>query len=142
MSVGYGGKEADELYNKLIASDANIRPGVLPKIDNDPRVTRVGRFLRKTSLDELPQLFCVFRGTMSLVGPRPHLPNEVKNYELRQKRLLSIKPGITGYAQVFGRDSLNFEDEAKLDLYYIQNRTLFLDIYVMLATVGVVFKGK
>lgn len=95
MSVGYGGKQADELYQKLIQSDANIRPGVLPKIKDDPRVTRVGRFLRKTSLDELPQLFCVFRGTMSLVGPRPHLPNEVKNYESRQKRLLSIKPGIT-----------------------------------------------
>lgn len=101
LSVGYGGKKADELYQKLIQSNANVRSGVLPKIQNDPRVTRVGRFLRKTSLDELPQLFCVLRGTMSLVGPRPHLPNEVKNYELRQKRLLSIKPGITGYAQVF-----------------------------------------
>jgi lipopolysaccharide/colanic/teichoic acid biosynthesis glycosyltransferase len=71
---------------------------------------------------------------MSLVGPRPHLPNEVKKYESRQKRLLSIKPGITGYAQVFGRDNLDFEEEAKLDLYYIQNRSLFLDIYIILAT--------
>ena len=79
---------------------------------------------------------------MSLVGPRPHLPNEVKNYESRQKRLLSIKPGITGYAQVFGRDHLDFEEEAKLDLYYIQNRSLFLDAYIILATFGVVFKGK
>ncbi|MCX6824045.1 MAG: sugar transferase [candidate division SR1 bacterium] len=104
LSVGYGGKQADELYQKLIQSDANVRQGVLPKIANDPRVTRVGRFLRKISLDELPQLFCVFVGTMSLVGPRPHLPNEVKNYESWQKRLLSIKPGITGYAQVFGRE--------------------------------------
>ena len=142
MSVGYGGKEADDLYKKLIASDANIRQGVLPKIDNDPRVTRVGRFLRKSSLDELPQLFCIFRGTMSLVWPRPHLPDEVKNYESRQKRLLSIKPWITGYAQVFGRDKLDFEEEAKLDLYYIQNRSLFLDAYIILATFGVVFKGK
>ncbi|MFA6255626.1 MAG: exopolysaccharide biosynthesis polyprenyl glycosylphosphotransferase [Candidatus Absconditabacterales bacterium] len=142
MSVGYGGKQADDLYQKLIESDANIRQGVLPKIANDPRVTRVGKFLRKTSLDELPQLFCVFRGTMSLIGPRPHLPDEVKNYELRQKRLLSIKPGITGYAQVFGRDNLDFQEEAKLDLYYIQNRSLFLDAYIILATFGVVFKGK
>ncbi|MFA7298317.1 MAG: exopolysaccharide biosynthesis polyprenyl glycosylphosphotransferase [Candidatus Absconditabacterales bacterium] len=142
MSVGYGGEKADELYNKLIQSDANVRQGVLPKIENDPRVTRVGKFLRKTSLDELPQIFCIFRGTMSLVGPRPHLPNEVKNYESRQKRLLSIKPGITGYAQVFGRDRLDFEEEAKLDLYYIQNRSLFLDVYIILATFGVVFKGK
>ncbi|MCX6824625.1 MAG: exopolysaccharide biosynthesis polyprenyl glycosylphosphotransferase [candidate division SR1 bacterium] len=142
MSVGYGGEQADALYQKLIQSDANVRPGVLPKIADDPRVTRLGRFLRKTSLDELPQLFCVLRGTMSLVGPRPHLPSEVKNYELRQKRLLSIKPGITGYAQVFGRDNLDFEEEAKLDLYYIQNRSLFLDAYIILATFGVVFKGK
>ena len=142
MSVGYWGKQADVLYQKLIQSDANVRQWVLPKIANDPRVTRVGRFLRKTSLDELPQLFCVFVWTMSLVGPRPHLPNEVQNYESRQKRLLSIKPGITWYAQVFGRDSLDFEEEAKLDLYYIQNRSLFLDVYIILATFWVVFKGK
>lgn len=142
LSVGYWGKDAEELYTKLIQSDANIRQWVLPKIHNDPRVTRVGRFIRKTSLDELPQLFCVLRWTMSLIWPRPHLPDEVKNYKLRQKRLLSIKPGITGYAQVFGRDNLDFEEEAKLDLYYIQNRSLFLDIYIVLATFGVVFKGK
>lgn len=142
LSVGYGGKQAEELYQKLIASDANVRQGVLPKIANDPRITRVGRFLRKTSLDELPQLFCVLRGSMSLIGPRPHLPDEVKHYTSRQKRLLSIKPGITGYAQVFGRDNLDFEEEAKLDLYYIQNRSLFLDVYIVLATFGVVFKGK
>jgi lipopolysaccharide/colanic/teichoic acid biosynthesis glycosyltransferase len=142
LSVGYGGKEAEQLYKKLINSDANIREGVLPKIKDDPRVTRVGRFIRKTSLDELPQLFSVLRGSMSLVGPRPHLPTEVKNYEARQKRLLSIKPGITGYAQVFGRDGLDFEEEAKLDLYYIQNRTIFMDVYIMFATFGVVFKGK
>lgn len=142
LSVGYGWKEADELYTKLIQSDANIRQWVLPKINNDPRVTRVGRFIRKTSLDELPQLFCILRWTMSLVWPRPHLPSEVKNYELRQKRLLSIKPGITWYAQVFGRDNLDFKEEAKLDLYYIQNRSLFLDVYIILATFGVVFKGK
>ena len=79
---------------------------------------------------------------MSLIGPRPHLPDEVKHYTSRQKRLLSIKPGITGYAQVFGRDNLDFEEEAKLDLYYIQNRSLFLDVYIVLATFGVVFKGK
>ena len=142
MSVGYWGKEADELYQKLIQSDANVRQWVLPKIANDPRVTRIGRFLRKTSMDELPQLFCVIRWTMSLVWPRPHLPSEVKNYESRQKRLLSIKPWITWYAQVFGRDNLDFQEEAKLDLYYIQNRSLFLDAYIVLATFWVVFKGK
>jgi lipopolysaccharide/colanic/teichoic acid biosynthesis glycosyltransferase len=92
MSVGYGGKEADELYQKLIESDANNRKGILPKIKNDPRITRVGKFLRKTSLDELPQLFQIFMGSMSLVGPRPHLPEEVAKYEPRMKRVLSIKP--------------------------------------------------
>ena len=142
LSVGYGGKEAEDLYKKLINSDANTREGVLPKIENDPRVTRVGRFLRKTSLDELPQLFSVFWGTMSLVGPRPHLENEVAKYTSWQKRLLSIKPWITGYAQVFGRDSLSFDQEAKLDLYYIQNWTLWLDIYVIVGTFGVIFKGR
>lgn len=142
LSVGYGGKEAEELYKKLIQSDANMRQWILPKIHNDPRITKVGKFLRKTSLDELPQLFCILRGTMSLIWPRPHLPDEVKRYEIRQKRLLSIKPGITWYAQVFGRDNLDFQEEAKLDLYYIQNRSLFLDVYIVLATFGVVFKGK
>jgi lipopolysaccharide/colanic/teichoic acid biosynthesis glycosyltransferase len=92
LSVGYGGKQADELYQKLIDSDANNRKGILPKIKNDPRITRVGKFLRKTSLDELPQLFQILTGKMSLVGPRPHLPEEVAKYEPRMKRVLSIKP--------------------------------------------------
>jgi lipopolysaccharide/colanic/teichoic acid biosynthesis glycosyltransferase len=101
MSVGYGGKEAEDLYKKLIESDANNRKGILPKIKDDPRITKLGKFLRKTSLDELPQLFQILIGDMSLVGPRPHLPNEVEKYEPRMRRVLSIKPGITGYAQVF-----------------------------------------
>ncbi len=138
----YGWKDAQELYSKLINSDQNIRSWVLPKINNDPRVTRFWRFIRKVSLDELPQLFCVFMWTMSLVWPRPHLQDEVNNYETRQKRLFSIKPWITGYAQVFGRDALDFDEEAKLDLYYIQHRSVFLDIYILLATRWVVFKWK
>jgi len=142
MCVGYGWKNADKMYEKLINSQANNRKGILPKIENDPRVTKVWAFLRKTSLDELPQLFQVLRGTMSLVGPRPHLENEVAQYEPRMKRVLSIKPWITGYAQIFGRDKLPFEDEAKLDLYYIRKWSLALDIYVIFATIGVVFKGR
>ena len=140
MCVWYGWKKADELYAKLIASDANNRKWVLPKIKNDPRVTKVWKFIRKTSLDELPQLFQVLRGSMSLVWPRPHLPNEVAQYEQWERRVLSIKPWITGYAQVFGRDNLPFSEEAKLDLYYIQNRSLAMDLYVIFATFGVVFK--
>jgi lipopolysaccharide/colanic/teichoic acid biosynthesis glycosyltransferase len=144
LSVGdkYWWTSAEKLYEKLINSDQNIREWVLPKIANDPRVTRVWRFIRKTSLDELPQLFCVFWWTMSLIWPRPHLQNEVENYEIWQKRLFSIKPWITWYAQVFGRDWLDFHEEAKLDLYYIQNWSLFLDIYILFATLGVVFKWK
>ncbi|GHW02930.1 UDP-phosphate galactose phosphotransferase [candidate division SR1 bacterium] len=142
MCVGCGNPKADKLYQDLISSDQNVRPGVLPKIENDPRITKIGKILRKTSLDELPQLFQVFVGSMSLVGPRPHLPNEVEKYESRMKRVLSIKPGITGYAQVFGRDNLPFEQEARLDLYYIQNWSLIMDLYVIFATFGVVFKGR
>ena len=142
LSVWYWGKEAEKLYKDLINSDANTRNGILPKIHNDPRVTKIWRFLRKTSLDELPQLFCVLIGSMSIVGPRPHLQNEVEQYAPWERRLLSIKPGITWYAQVFWRDSLDFDQEAQLDLYYIQNRTLRLDIYVIFGTFGVIFKGR
>ena len=142
MCVGYGWKNADKMYENLINSQANNRKGILPKIENDPRVTKIWAFLRKTSLDELPQLFQVLRGTMSLVGPRPHLEDEVAKYEPWMKRVLSIKPWITGYAQIFGRDKLPFEDEARLDLYYIKKWSLALDIYVIFATIGVVFKGR
>jgi lipopolysaccharide/colanic/teichoic acid biosynthesis glycosyltransferase len=102
----------------------------------------VWKFLRKTSLDELPNLFSVITGTMSLVWPRPHLPCEIEKYKDWQKRLLSIKPGITGYAQIFGRDNLSFDDEARLDLYYIQHRSLLMDLYIILRTFGVIFKWK
>jgi exopolysaccharide biosynthesis polyprenyl glycosylphosphotransferase len=144
LSIGskYWGNKAQELYQQLINSDQNHRKGVLAKIHNDPRVTKIGKRLRKTSLDELPNFFSVLIGTMSIVGPRPHLPNEIAKYKSRQKRLLSIKPGITGYAQVFGRDALSFDEEAKLDLYYIQNRSLRLDIYVLFMTIKVVGKGQ
>ncbi len=141
MCVWYGWKKADELYAKLIASDSNNRKWVLPKIKDDPRVTKVGKFLRKTSLDELPQLFQVLWWSMSLVWPRPHLPKEVEQYEQWERRVLSIKPWITWYAQVFGRDNLPFSEEARLDLYYIQNWSLAMDLYVIFATFGVVFKG-
>ena len=141
MCVWYWWKAADDLYAKLIASDANNRKWVLPKIKDDPRVTRVWKFLRKSSLDELPQLFQVLWWSMSLVWPRPHLPNEVAQYEDWERRVLSIKPWITWYAQVFGRDNLPFSEEAKLDLYYIQNRSIGMDIYVIFATFWVVFKG-
>ncbi len=137
----YGGIEAERLYRKLIKK-RNTRDDILPKIENDPRVTRVGRILRKTSIDELPNLFCVLIGTMSLVWPRPHLPSEVEKYEPRMHRLFAAKPGITGYAQIFGRDSLPFHEEATLDLYYIQNWSIAMDLQVLLSTIKVVFAGR
>ena len=133
-------KDADNMKAQLL--EKNERKWPLFKITNDPRITKFGKILRKTSIDELPQLFCVFIGTMSLIWPRPHLPEEVKNYENWQKRLLSIKPWISGYAQVFGRHNLDFSEEAKLDLYYIRHRSIFMDLYVLFWTFKVVFKGK
>jgi lipopolysaccharide/colanic/teichoic acid biosynthesis glycosyltransferase len=119
----------------------NSREGTpMVKIKNDPRVTRLGRFLRKTSLDELPQLFNVLKGEMSLVGPRPHLPEEVAKYQKHHKFVLTIKPGITGMAQTSGRSDLDFEREVKLDTYYIENWSLLLDIKIIFKTLLIIFK--
>ena len=138
----YWGEQAEKKRQKLIDSDANIRKGELQKIINDPRVTKIWKIIRKTSLDELPNLFSVIWWNMSLVWPRPHLQVEVKKYKTRQKRLLSIKPGITGYAQIFWRESLIFDDEARLDLYYIQNRSILLDIYILFGTLWVIIRKR
>lgn len=135
---GYGGVEAMKLYEQLIASEKNTRRGILPKIAHDPRVTRIWRFLRKTSLDELPSLWSVLMWDMSLVWPRPHLPREVAQYAWWQERLFAIKPGITGYAQLYGRDKVPFDEEAKLDLRYIQHWSVWLDLFIIVATVKVV----
>jgi exopolysaccharide biosynthesis polyprenyl glycosylphosphotransferase len=120
-------------YSEL--ADRNVRSdGPMVKIKDDPRVTRVGKFIRRFSFDELPELFLVLVGTMSLVGPRPHLPEEVAKYEGRHKKVLTIKPGITGYAQVSGRSDLSFEDEVRLDIYYIENWAIVSDIIILLKT--------
>ncbi|MDO8584475.1 MAG: sugar transferase [bacterium] len=124
-------------YNEL--QKFNLRKGdPLVKIKNDPRVTRVGRFIRKWSIDELPELILVFLGRMSLVGPRPHLPEEVDKYERRHRQVLAIKPGITGMAQTSGRSDLDFEEEVRLDAWYIKNWSLWLDLYILLKTPFVV----
>ncbi len=120
----------------------NEREGPLFKMKNDPRITRFGHFLRKTSLDELPQLFNIIKGEMSLVGPRPHEPQEIANYALHHKRLLTIKPGLTGLPQISGRSKLSFEEEAKLDIYYIENWSLLFDLQIILMTVPVILTTK
>lgn len=134
-------KEALEFEKKLI-SEKSVRLGPLYKIKNDPRKTRIGGFIEKYSIDELPQFFNVLKGDMSLVGPRPHQEREVEKYREYHRRLLTIKPGITGMAQVAGRSDLDFEDEYKLDLYYIENWSLWLDIQLCFKTLAVLFRRR
>jgi lipopolysaccharide/colanic/teichoic acid biosynthesis glycosyltransferase len=119
-----------------------LREGPLVKIKNDPRVTPVGRFLRAWSIDELPEFFLVLKGDMSLVGPRPHLPEEVDMYKPHHRRVLSIKPGITGMAQISGRADLDFEDEVKIDTWYIEHWSPVLDLWILLKTPFVVLGRK
>lgn len=128
-------------YNEL--SDRNIRKdGPLVKIKDDPRITNYGKFMRRFSIDELPEFFLVLKGDMSLVGPRPHLPEEVAKYERHHKKVLSIKPGITGMAQISGRSDLSFEEEVKLDTYYIENWSPLLDLTVVLRTPLAIFRKR
>jgi exopolysaccharide biosynthesis polyprenyl glycosylphosphotransferase len=112
------------------------------KMTADPRVTSVGRFLRRTSLDELPQIFNVLRGEMSMVGPRPPVPYEVEHYQDWHKGRLAVKPGITGLWQVSGRSSVPFDEMVLLDLYYIENRSTAMDLRIMAKTVPVMVKGE
>ena len=129
--------------SKFLAENVNLRAGSpMMKFQNDPRITRVGKFIRRFSIDELVELFLVLRGDMSLVGPRPHLPEEVAKYEQSHKKVLTIKPGITGLAQVSGRSDLTFEDEVKLDTYYIENWSLLLDLSILLRTPLAVFRNR
>ncbi len=115
---------------------------IIHKTPNDPRVTRVGRFIRRTSLDELPQLFNVLRGEMSLVGPRPELPWLVENYELWQRRRFAVPPGITGWWQINGRSERLMHMHTEDDLYYIQNYSPLLDLQILWRTIGVVVRGR
>ena len=128
--------QAFVFYKFRSMTDARDESGqLLPDAD---RLTQLGRKLRSSSLDELPQLFNVLIGNMSLVGPRPHLPEEVAKYSRHHRFVLTIKPGITGMAQVSGRSDLNFEDEVRLDTYYIEHWSLWLDIKIIFKTFTVV----
>ncbi len=130
-------------FEKKLINERNARQGgVLYKIKDDPRRLRVGAVIERWSLDELPQFFNVLKGDMSLVGPRPHQEREVNSYSEYHRRLLTIKPGITGMAQVFGRSDLAFEDEYRLDVFYIENWSLWLDILICLKTAGALFRRR
>ncbi len=123
-------------------TDRNESGGVLFKIRRDPRVTRVGRVLRRFSIDELPQLWNVLIGEMSLVGPRPPLPSEVEMYEEDARRRLLVKPGLTGLWQVSGRSDLSWDESVRLDLYYVENWSFVLDLTIIARTVGAVVAGR
>ncbi len=136
-TTGAAEKRQEELVQKM-----SERKGPVFKVLDDPRRTRLGRILERTSLDELPQLFNVLFGNMSLVGPRPHMPLEVAGYDPHHHQLFSVKPGITGLAQINGRSDLNFEDEARLDLLYVENWSPYLDFIILLKTPFVVLSRK
>ncbi|MBZ9537122.1 sugar transferase [Cytobacillus oceanisediminis] len=152
LRIGKDGKEFYMYKFRSMASDAEERlkellalnevSGAMFKMKDDPRVTKIGKFIRKTSLDELPQLFNVFRGDMSLVGPRPPLPREVVEYSAYDKQRLLVTPGCTGLWQVSGRSNVGFDEMVKLDLHYIENRSLLFDLKIIVNTVKVLFGSK
>lgn len=131
---------AEDQRDELLSS--NEMSGPVFKITNDPRVTRVGRILRKTSMDELPQFVNVLKGEMSLVGPRPPIPEEVEQYEKWQYRRLSVKPGITCLWQINGRNNIDFDQWMKLDLLYIDNWSFWTDIKIILKTIPAVLRSN
>lgn len=152
IRVGKNGKEfhmykfrsmvvnAEEKLKDLL--NQNEVSGAMFKMKEDPRVTKIGRFIRKTSIDELPQLINVLKGDMSLVGPRPPLLREVKEYTAYDKQRLMVTPGCTGLWQVSGRSNLSFEQMVELDLYYIIHRNLIFDVKILLKTVKVLLGSK
>ncbi len=150
MKIKYcHGKQFSEKHNEKalkflqeLITKQSIKKGPLYKIKDDPRKTKVGAFIEKYSLDEFPQFFNVLKGEMSLVGPRPHQPLEVEKYGDYHRRVLTVKPGVTGLAQVSGRSDLDFEDEVKLDVYYIENWSLWKDIKIILLTIPALLKMR
>ncbi|WP_455583497.1 sugar transferase [Lactiplantibacillus pentosus] len=129
---------ADELLEQLLKN--NEIDGAMFKMQDDPRVTRIGKFIRKYSIDELPQLLNVLQGSMSLVGPRPPLPREVAEYTEYDKQRLAVKPGCTGLWQATVRNSVGFDEMVKLDLLYISKRSVSFDVYILFKTVVIMFK--
>jgi lipopolysaccharide/colanic/teichoic acid biosynthesis glycosyltransferase len=139
---GLHGNEFDVLKLRTMVDGAEHKGAGLAINENDSRITRVGALLRRTSLDELPNLVNVLRGEMSLIGPRPTLPVQVAQYTERERGRLAIKPGITGWAQVNGRASLPWSERIELDLYYIEHRSPALDAQILRRTVSMVLGGS
>lgn len=140
--VGRDGAEFEALKLRTMVQGAEGKGAGLAVNAGDARITRVGAFLRRTSLDELPNLINVLRGEMSLIGPRPTLPVQVAQYSERERGRLAVKPGITGWAQVNGRASLPWPERIELDLYYIEHRSLALDLRILARTVRMVLGGS
>ncbi len=128
-------------FRSMAAGAENIGTGLFIDGENDSRITRVGRFLRRTSIDELPQLLNIFRGEMSVVGPRPGMPSHVLDYSERQMRRLDVRPGLTGWAQINGRNSLSWPERIEMDLWYIEHRSLWMNILIILKTIPALIRS-
>ncbi len=137
-------KEADDKLAKYLAENEEMRKEFkeTQKLQNDPRITKIGNFLRKTSLDELPQMINILKGDMSFIGPRPIVDGEIDKYENNKEKFLSVKPGLTGYWQVNGRSTTTYEERMKLELYYVDNQSLWLDIMIFFKTFITVLKKE
>jgi lipopolysaccharide/colanic/teichoic acid biosynthesis glycosyltransferase len=140
--IGRNGRPFDVLKLRTMVPGAESLGAGLSVNENDPRITRVGALLRRWSLDELPNLLNVVRGEMTIVGPRPTLPVQVEQYDDRQRGRLSVKPGLTGWAQVNGRTSLPWSERIELDLWYIEHRSLRLDLEILARTALMVLTGR
>ena len=144
--VGQGGREFELLKLRTMVVGAEREGAGWAVNRGDPRITRVGRVLRRLSLDEVPQLWNVVRGEMSLIGPRPTLAYQVEAYSPRQRRRLEVKPGVTGWAQIHGRAALPWEDRIELDVWYVENRSPWVDLKILLRTpralLGGTYKGE
>ncbi len=140
--VGLDGRSFDVLKLRTMIVGAEQKGAGYAVDAGDARITRIGDLLRRTSIDELPQFWNVLIGDMSLVGPRPTLAYQVERYTERQRRRLEVRPGLTGWAQVHGRASLPWAERIELDVWYVEHRTLRLDLEIMLRTVGIIFSGS
>ncbi len=134
--------DAESRKLELLEENQHGDTGITFKLKRDPRITRIGSIIRKLSIDELPQFWCVLRGDMSLVGPRPPLPSEVSRYTIADRRRLDIKPGLTCIWQVSGRSELAFDQQLRLDLQYINSHSIVLDVALLLKTVPAILSGR